>query len=156
MASGLVIAENYSFSLVDIAAPSQGNPTDRQPVPGSLVTLGTGSVLATFASAVETHEPYVDLECWPAEPPYGPGDDPWEVNARETLVVPAGRLTVISGVSGQEAAFKLTIPPGPYQMAVWCRGRADARAARGSYLYGVEHWLVRLWPPTGHRTDPIS
>ncbi|MFJ9351019.1 hypothetical protein [Streptomyces sp. NPDC101237] len=157
VASGLVIAESYSFSLVDTAVPVQANATDRQPVPGSLVTVtvGAGSVLATFASAVETHEPYVDLECWTAEPLHGPGDDPWEVNARETLVVPAGHLALMSGVSGQEAPFTLTVPPGPYQMAVWCRGRADARAARGSFPYGVEHWLVRLWPDTGHRADQI-
>ncbi|MFI1768917.1 hypothetical protein ACH41H_43750 [Streptomyces sp. NPDC020800] len=156
VASGLVIAESYSFSLVDTAVPVQGNATDRQPEPGSLVTVGAGSVLATFASAAETHEPYVDLECWTAEPLHGPGDDPWEANARETLVVPVGRLALMSGVSGQEAPFTITVPPGRYRMAVWCRGRADARAAGGSFPYGVEHWLVRLWPDTGNQEDQIN
>jgi len=151
--SGLVLAESHLFSLVDIAAPEQGDVTDRRPVPGGLVTLGSGSVLAMFTSAVETHEPYVDLECWAAEPPWGPGDEPWETEARASLVVPAGHLAIRSGVSGQRAAFTLTVPPGPYQLAVWCRGRADARAGRGSFPYGVEYWKIRLWPDTGLQPD---
>jgi hypothetical protein len=101
---------------------------------------------------VEDNEPYVDLEYWSAEPPYGPGNDPWEVDARETLAVSAGRLTLTSGVSGSGAPHRLTVPPGQYRLAVWCRGRAQARAAKrdavdaGTFPHGVEHWLVRLWP----------
>jgi hypothetical protein len=150
---GLVLAEDHMFCLVDMEAPGPGGPgTDPQAPLAPLVTVGAGLGLATFTSELQDNEPYVDLEYWSAEPP--DPDGPWESSARDQLNIGGGRLTLTSGVSMLSAPHDLELPPGRYHIAVWCRGRAEARAAELEAIetetlpQGVEQWLVRLWPVT--------
>ena len=121
---GLVFVEDHMFHLIDIAAPESGDP--EAPL-GPLVTVGSGLGLATFSSELQDNEPQVDLEYWSAEPPEPDGT--WEASACDRLTVAGGRLTLASGVSMLDAPHDLEVPPGRYRMGVWCRGRAEARAA---------------------------
>jgi len=143
------------FNLVDIEAPVRAGGR-RPPAPGNrLVSTGAGAVLATFNSELEDNEPHVDLEYWSAAPPAPEGAwEAWESHAREGLAVDGGLLTLASGISGDGASHRLALPPGNYHLDAWCRGRTEARAAEldavdaGTLPYGVERWLVRLWPAT--------
>lgn len=151
--NGLVCTEDHMFNLVDTAAPLDGGHR-RPSAPGSrLVAVGPGPVLATFHSELEDNEPHVDLEQWTSAPPEP--ETAWEAHTQEPLAIPAGQLTLCSGVSALPAPHELTVPPGTYLLDVWCRGRAQARAAEldainaATFPQGVERWLLRLWPNTG-------
>jgi hypothetical protein len=152
VADGTVLTESHLFNLVDIEAVALSGAARRPAAPRGtqLLSVGSGALLAVFTSELEDNEPHVVVEHWSAEPPAP--DGPWEVHAQERLTVEAGQLSLSSGISGVPAPHRLTLPPGHYDLAVWCRGRAAARAAeldaidQGSLLPGLEQWLLRLWP----------
>jgi hypothetical protein len=151
VADGTVLTESHLFNLVDIEAAALSGAVRRPAAPGGtqVVSVGSGALLAVFASELEDNEPRVVLEHWSAEPPAPEGV--WEVHARDRLTVEGGQLSFSSGISGIPAPHRLTLSPGHYHLAVWCRGRAAARAAeleaidQGSLLPALEQWLLRLW-----------
>jgi hypothetical protein len=148
---GLVFVEDHMFSLVDPGAPAGVAPGADPPAAlGPLLTVGGGLGLATFSSELQDNEPQVDLECWSAEPPEP--DGPWEASARGQISVAGDRLALVSGISMLSSSHDLAVPPGRYDIAVWCRGREQARAGElaaieaETLVRGVEKWLIRLWP----------
>lgn len=147
----LAFIEDGMFRLFDDEAPDYSNGDDPDSPCGFVLVGGTVG-LATFISGFQDNEPYVRLEHWSAAP--DDPDGPWEATFHDQIYVPGGRLVLVSGISALPSPHELTLPPGSYHLAVWCRGRtavlegAAAAIMAGTIQQGVELWIIRLWPAT--------
>jgi hypothetical protein len=120
------------------------------PGPEQLLLPGPGGVVV--GSAGNDFYPTVTLEVWDGEPP--PDSAAWEGVEDADLHLPSGHVQVESVLSGY-ASRKLPVgEPGTYRIRAHCRGRDEARRRIGQamlYYYGVEEWLLRVWPTGGRR-----
>ncbi|WP_329460985.1 hypothetical protein [Streptomyces sp. NBC_01431] len=148
-AEGEVLAERNMFRLDDIGSLLALDEDDEPPVPdGELVTSAYGS--AIFSSTLSHHYPRVTLEHWSARP--APPGRNWELDAEVHLEIDGGQIGLSSGASRLPGPHRLSVPRGPYTLAVWCLGREATRirhAAGEATPHGVEEWLLRLWPADG-------
>ncbi|MQA96466.1 MAG: hypothetical protein GEV11_18115 [Streptosporangiales bacterium] len=132
------------FLLADPQAP--GDPLQHGPPRETrLIKAGPGGVV--LRSAGDDFYPEVQVEVWDGPPPPD-GEDVWEVREETDFECPTGRLRLRS-VEGLAAGPDLSPGDGGrYRLRAHVRGRATARARLGHdlYYYGVEEWLLQVWP----------